>query len=133
MAIDDSNELSILECRIQSDKQLEKKVALAYDGYKGYLKQRMHYDAFVELVDKNIDEVQKGDYTEKVANKIKEWADRKIRKEKKMDPITKFFHKIGQFIQGHGFRTTGKYGKRLGEKITLATQKDVKKKYPFTG
>lgn len=50
------------------------------------------------------------DHTSQVSTKIKELADIRIKKEDKFNSIHKFFHKIGQFFQGHGFRTEGKWG-----------------------
>jgi hypothetical protein len=75
-----------------------------------------------ELISANLSDA----YREKVANKLEELADNRITaKENAFGGLHRFFHKIFQALQGHGFQTKAEYGKQIAKELKESSSKNL--------
>lgn len=115
------------ECQLQNTPlrgDIEKK-ALAdlkqsYDDYKSNL--HFKYGQFLKRVENNIVELKRPEMPNivrhAIACKLSDLAKRRIEvKESHYSGLHKFFHKVGQWFQGHGFRTKAEWGLLLASRI----------------
>lgn len=83
---------------------------------------QLKYGQFLKLVEGSFRNFKEGAIPSEVrgavASKLEELGKREIEeKEKTFSKVHRFFHKLGQFLQGHGFRTQGEFGRKLAEGI----------------
>lgn len=80
------------------------------------------YDQFLKKIEENISEINNRETSQEIKNtvaaKLSDLAKTRIKtQESKFLWIHKFFHKIGQFCQGHGYQTKGEWGIELSFKM----------------
>ena len=94
----------------------------SYKAHKSGL--NLKYGQFLRTFEENIAQFNNPKIKSAIATKLSELAKKRIEvKESQFSGIHKFFHKIGQYFKGHGFRTKGEWG------IELASR--IKKDHPY--
>ena len=94
----------------------------SYEDHKAHLDQNLKYDQFLKNVEGSISKFKQPEISSKVrqavATKLSIVANDHIQTEKnQLTKVEKFFHKMSQLCQGHGFRTEGEWGVELASRM----------------
>jgi len=124
----ESTSIAVHELKGEAQDKAMQELFTSYSQYKQSL--HFSYGKFLGKIEANIEELNSprnsSEQLISVAGKLEELADKRIRKENRFSGVHRFFHKIGQLFQGHGFRTKGEWGKLLANRIKEMDRKMFK-------
>jgi len=109
----------VFAMQVSQTKKVTKQFKKSYEAYKQNLlkTEGQNYGQFLKKVEVSLlglqDCATETEAREKISAKLEALALVRIKEEATLKPARLFFHRIGHFLRGHGFKTKGEWGLKL--------------------